>query len=159
MFKSRWLGPLCSLLACSAIAVLITGCPPGTPGTGNGNGVANANVNRNAANANGNANVNGTANGNGNVNQNANGGCPTGTAAAGMTLFTMGRANITTCTTCHNANGVGGPVATNADVRNFTTCTAVQTRMMEVSAHSGFVANITTQDFADLAAFFDSLTP
>jgi cytochrome c553 len=154
MLRAKLFGPVCCLLACGVLALLNTGCPPTT---GGGNGNANAPTNRNA---NANANANGNANANVNENLNMNmAGCPTGTAAAGQALFTMGRAdpNVTACTNCHDASGVGGPVATMGDVRDFTTCDAVETRMREEAIHAGFVDNLTDQDFADLAAFFDSL--
>jgi cytochrome c553 len=132
--------------------LLNAGCPPTVTGNGNANAPA---TNRNAnANANGNANVNM----NENVNVNMNMACEIGTAAAGQALFTMGRAGITTCTNCHDASGVGGGVATMGDVRDFTTCDAVETRMREEAAfHGGFIDNLSDQDFADLAAFFESL--
>ncbi len=146
MLKSKAVVPALSLVVGGALVAFVSGCP-GTTGGGN----------QNQANAGNTSNTSNTTNGNNANNTNAANnnnaaGCPTGVVADGMTLFTGA-----TCSGCHDESGVGGTVATGADVREFTTCEAVETRMNEVAVHSGFIGNLDDQDFADLAAFFDTL--
>lgn len=129
---------------CAAMMAVSAGCPGAAGGGGGGNtnaGLANANA---SANANTNRNGNGTSNANGST-----------------TSVSMGRTQFTgpTCSGCHDPSGVGGSVAINADVRDFTTAAAVQMRMGAVSEHAGLLAGLSSANYQNLAAFFDSLTP